>query len=141
MSNPLDELPDGVFLEAAAMQAAEDGAPEVAERLRAIAGRLAARPAPVSVEALRAIVEPLRKLEAKASPAPWAHCCDEDPPDSAIESDGGLVASVHHHANVRTILRHGEEFSHTDARLIALMRNALPALLALLSRTEGEGGD
>lgn len=67
----------------------------------------------------------------KHTPGPWAHGVDDTPPDCSIESEGGgCVAHVQCHANINTVARTGEEFSHADARLIA----AAPDLLAACER-------
>lgn len=65
-----------------------------------------------------------------ASPKPWTTRLDLEPPDPGIEAAGGCcVCHVQCHANVNTVLRTGEEFSHADARFIALARSAMPALI------------
>ena len=89
---------------------------------------------------LKAVIDEagLRELEAKASPAPWVHGVDESPPDEAIEgASGGTIAFMHPHANVRTVMRHGESFDHGSARLIVALRNTLPKLLALVPAEAG----
>lgn len=54
-----------------------------------------------------------------AAPGTWTHELDSDPPDAGIFSEDGLVATIHHHANVRTSIATGQQFSHADARYIA----------------------
>lgn len=75
-------------------------------------------------------IQELRTLEQKATEAPWAHGCDDTPPDPSIDHmDGGCIAYMCEHKNIRTIMKHNEEFSHADARLIVAVRNLLPAIL------------
>lgn len=75
-------------------------------------------------------IQELRTLEQRATEAPWSHGCDDSPPDPSIDRvDGGCIAFMCEHKNIRTIMKHGEDFSHADARLIVAVRNLLPAIL------------
>lgn len=77
-------------------------------------------------------LDELERLSAAATDAPWVHGADDDPPSEDIHAEsGGAIAMVWPHANVRTVMRHGENFSHADARLIVATRNALPELIRL----------
>lgn len=79
----------------------------------------------------------LRALAEKATPGPWEHGADEDPPDSAILHDGCAVFDVAHHANMRTVLARGEDFSRADARYIAAVSpTVVVALLDALDAAE-----
>ncbi len=63
-------------------------------------------------------LENLREVCAGASGGRWEW--SGDPDDSAIHShNGGCVAFVQPHGNVRTVERTGEQYSHADARFIA----------------------
>lgn len=81
----------------------------------------------------------MERLAGAASPGPWSHRLELDPPDPGIDaSPGGCVAHVQCHGNVNTIVRTGEEFSHADARFIAATRDAVPALVAEVRRLREE---
>lgn len=86
---------------------------------------------------LRETVAELRRLCETATAAPWVHGCDEDPPLEDISAEnGGGIAVVFPHAYVPTVLRTGEHFSHSDARLIVAARNGLGQLLDAADENE-----
>lgn len=63
-------------------------------------------------------LDELEALAARASEWPW----DWDPSSSMIEGgNGGAVAYIAEHGNMRTIIEHREDFSSADARYIARM--------------------
>ncbi len=76
------------------------------------------------------ILEHLRGLESKATKGPWeaydASCCP----------DMGGVVGPKHKVCADQVGRYGHPQSIEDARLIAEMRNALPALLARIASLE-----
>lgn len=93
---------------------------------------------PVPDDLLRDAVADLAVCEA-ATPGPWSHDLDSDDPDGGISGPcGGLVCFVQHHGNVNTVARTGEQFSHDDARLIAMSRTALLAWIRRATVAEVE---
>ena len=83
-------------------------------------------------------LDALEALANAASPGPWSHEVDDDPPDVGICADGCLVAIVHSHANLQTSIRLGTDFNHDDARFIATARTAIPQLISELRRAREE---
>lgn len=80
--------------------------------------------------ALRALEAELRRLDAAATPGPWATLPpDKDCPDWFIIRRPGRVSEGKFY-----ILRMGPDDDGPDARLIAALRNALPALLDALAQ-------
>lgn len=65
----------------------------------------------------------LRALLAAATPGPW-HADDGN-----ICCENGSLAFMHPYANIRTVMKHNEEYSHADEALIVGAINALPELL------------
>jgi hypothetical protein len=81
----------------------------------------------------------IEERASKASPGPWTHGLEMEPPDPGIEAaGGGCVAFVQVHGNINTVVRTGEEFSHDDARFIAHAREDIPALIAEIRRLKRE---
>lgn len=73
----------------------------------------------------------------EATPGPWSHGLDMDPPDCGIDGpNGGCVGHVQYHGNINTVARTGEEFSHADARLIAASPCLFAACEALVAACE-----
>jgi hypothetical protein len=67
------------------------------------------------------------------TPGPW----EWDQEDGTINDDSGYgIAIMHYHGNMQTIAKHGEQYSHANARLIA----AAPTLLAACQRADIERG-
>lgn len=66
----------------------------------------------------------LRALLAKAAPRPWAR---ED--DEIVSANGGAVAWIAEHGNMKTIQMSGASYSHEDAELIPAAVNALAHLV------------
>lgn len=64
---------------------------------------------------------------------PW-----EDDNSEILDSDCTLVAMVHHHANIRTVLRTGQDYSHGDAALIAAAPELARAVIQLAQELESE---
>jgi len=91
------------------------------------------------------MLDELERLHKAATPAPWDHDLDApDPtyrPDGVIEHDCGAICHMAQHANIRTVDRTGEEFSHSACRLIVAARNALPALIAAAREAERWRGE
>lgn len=62
-------------------------------------------------------MEELEKFAREATPGPW-EWNEELGPIETVE-DGYPIAHIHPHANIRTVLARGEEYSHANARFIA----------------------
>lgn len=75
-------------------------------------------------------IKELRRLLTLSSPGPWEHDCDDNDPEGVIPTEDGCgVAIIHHHGNIGTVTRTGQEFSHDDARFIVEARNNMEGLL------------
>lgn len=78
----------------------------------------------------------IKELADKASVGPWVDNIETQDPNIDA-NNGGMVARVQYHGNVRTIKETGETFSYSDARFIAASRTLVPQLCdALLKCVE-----
>lgn len=90
-------------------------------------------------ERLRAILEPLRELDAKATPGPWEHDGVTGREDTAYEMlygpDGSSTICDTSNAGMREMVYDGDFWVDRQGRanllLVAGLRNALPELLKL----------
>lgn len=78
----------------------------------------------------------LRELLAAASPAPWRACKDEQATENLLRARVGEEAWWVSGLNPTTNYDDENFYSRTDAELVALARNALPALLDALDEAE-----
>jgi hypothetical protein len=78
-----------------------------------------------------------------ATPGPWTHGLELEPPDNLIEGGrhNGGICSLTCHGNVNTVAMTGQYFSHADATFIATAREALPWWVAEAERLRAENAD